>query len=226
MSAPFQRHHRYRQRQADPESAREVDQFGIGAGVGGGHLRLQRHAADRAGAGSDLADLGMHRAGVDGAFDHRLRRARAEIFFRIGHELGAAAGGAEIIGGAFVIGLVLGTRRIDAHAADRIECAGGGRRVGMIVVVVRRLGVCGARQIFLGIGGELGAAAAAAEIIAGAVVVGGVLGGGGIDAHAADRIGGTAGRRGVRRMVVGAGGGVAHGDALCQGLYSIPVGGI
>ena len=74
---------------------------GLGAGVGGRDLRFERHAADRAGARSDLADLRMHRAGVDRAFRHARRCARAalrEILFRIGGELGAAAGGAEIIG--------------------------------------------------------------------------------------------------------------------------------
>ncbi len=38
---------------------------GLGPVVGGRDLRFERHAADRAGAGPDLADLRMHRAGVD-----------------------------------------------------------------------------------------------------------------------------------------------------------------
>jgi hypothetical protein len=46
----------------------------------------------------------MHRAGVDRACDHWLGFARAEIFLRIGDEFRAAAGAAEIIGMALVIG--------------------------------------------------------------------------------------------------------------------------
>ena len=41
---------------------------GFGPAVGGGQLRLERHAADRAAAGSHLPDLRMHRAGIDRAF--------------------------------------------------------------------------------------------------------------------------------------------------------------
>src|SRR3546814_3143419 len=36
------------------------------------HFRLQRHAADRAGAGADLAHFRMHRAGVGGAGQRRV----------------------------------------------------------------------------------------------------------------------------------------------------------
>src|SRR5262249_9042047 len=42
--------------------------------LGGGHLRLQRHAADRADTGADLPDLQMHRAGIDRALRRRCRR--------------------------------------------------------------------------------------------------------------------------------------------------------
>ena len=62
---------------ADPEPARHVGKLGIGAAVGGHHVRLERHAADRAAARPDLADLGMHRTGVDRAFRHRLPDAPA-----------------------------------------------------------------------------------------------------------------------------------------------------
>src|SRR5882724_2372395 len=52
---------------ADPQPARHISEFGIGWRIEARDLRLQRHAADRAGAGTDLADLRMHRAGVDRA---------------------------------------------------------------------------------------------------------------------------------------------------------------
>ena len=48
---------------------------GLGPVSAVAHLGLERHAADRAGAGADLADLRMHRAGVDRAFRHRRRGA-------------------------------------------------------------------------------------------------------------------------------------------------------
>ncbi len=74
MRAHLQHEHRHGEHEPDPEPARHVEQFGIGAGVGGGQHGLERHAADRAGARPDLADLRMHRAGVDGALRHRLGR--------------------------------------------------------------------------------------------------------------------------------------------------------
>ena len=68
------------QREADPEAARHVDQLGVRPASARREHRLERHAADRAGARADLADLRMHRAGVDRAFGHRrgfaLRRRR------------------------------------------------------------------------------------------------------------------------------------------------------
>ena len=217
MAAPFDRHHRNRQRQADPEAARHVDEFGIGAGVGGRHLRFQRHAADRAGAGADLADLRVHRAGVDGAFDHRLRFAGLEVLVGIAGELGLAAVAAEVIGGAVVLVAVLGGRRINGHAADGIDLASRGLFGALL------------RQILVGIGRELGFAAGRAEVIGLAAVLGLMLGGRGIDRHAADGVE-DAGHGGVMRivgvmvvvvMMVGG----AH-DGPCNGLYYIPVGGI
>ena len=72
VRAHFQHHRGHGQRGADPEAASHVDQLGARAGFFTGTERLQRHAADRAGAGTDLADFGMHGAGVDRAFRHRL----------------------------------------------------------------------------------------------------------------------------------------------------------
>ena len=68
VAAHLQDHRREREHQADPEAARHVGKFGIGRRIEAGDLGLQRHAADRAIAGTDLADLRMHRAGVDRAF--------------------------------------------------------------------------------------------------------------------------------------------------------------
>ena len=75
--AHLQHEHRNGQRQRDPEPPRHVGEFGIGAAVGGHHVRLERHAADRAAPRPDLAHLRMHRTGVDRAFRHRLRRGLA-----------------------------------------------------------------------------------------------------------------------------------------------------
>ena len=78
----LQDEYRRGQRKADPETAGHIGEFGIGAGIGGGDLRLECHAADRAGAGADLADLRMHRAGVDRAGGNVVvpRRARPRYF--------------------------------------------------------------------------------------------------------------------------------------------------
>ncbi len=91
VTAHFQNDRGHGEHEADPEPARHIREFGIGRrieardlrlqrhaadragefGIGrrieARDLRLQRHAADRAGAGTDLADLRMHRAGVDRA---------------------------------------------------------------------------------------------------------------------------------------------------------------
>ena len=48
-----------------------------------------------------------------------------EILLRVGDELGAAAGGAEIVRPPAVLGAVLGVVRIDAHPAHRILGEGG-----------------------------------------------------------------------------------------------------
>ena len=67
MPAHLQRDHRHGERERDPEAPRHVDEFGVRAFGRRRDLRLQRHAADRAAARADLADLRMHRAGVDRA---------------------------------------------------------------------------------------------------------------------------------------------------------------
>ena len=80
MAAHFQHDGRQREHEADPEAARHVGEFGIGRRIEARDLRLQRHAADRAASGADLADLRMHRAGVDRAFRHR--GFRLAVFLR------------------------------------------------------------------------------------------------------------------------------------------------
>ncbi len=136
MAAHFDDHHRQREHEADPEPARHVGEFGIGAIVGGNGFRLERHAADRAGARTDLTDLRMHRAGVDRARDDRRGFALAQIFLRIGGEFGLAAGGAEIIRLVEVFGAVFGSVRIDAHATYRIGRAGFRGRAGVMAVLM------------------------------------------------------------------------------------------
>ncbi len=122
MAAHFEDDRRQRQHEADPEAARHVGELGIGRRVEADDVGLQRHAADRTAAGTDLADLRMHRAGVDRAFRHR--RFRPLVLFQIGEgvggEFGSAAGGAEMEGFAVVIEAVLAGRGIDRHAADGV----------------------------------------------------------------------------------------------------------
>src|SRR5262249_17787288 len=77
--------------------------------------------ANRTGARSNLADLRVHRAGVDGARGHGRRRfAARQIFFRIGQELRAATGAAEVIRVPAVLGTMRRAMRVDLHAADQV----------------------------------------------------------------------------------------------------------
>src|SRR3546814_17935551 len=74
----------------------------------------------------------MHRAVVGGT-GRRGREGfglgRGQVALRIGEELRAAAGAAEVVVGAVVCGVVRGGRRVDGHAADRLD----GLAVGMLV---------------------------------------------------------------------------------------------
>jgi len=76
VAAHFEREDRKREHQRNPEPPRHVRKLGIGRRFGGGQLRLQRHAADRADAEADLPDLQMHRAGIDRAVRRRRRLRR------------------------------------------------------------------------------------------------------------------------------------------------------
>ena len=132
---PFKAHHHAREMpphlqgdhgqgedQPDPEASGHVLQLWAGARFGGHHLRLQRHSADRAGARPNLADLRMHRAGVDRADRggrHRPRRAwRIARGFLL--ELRSAPGRTEEVLVTLVVRLVRGLSRIDVHSADWI----------------------------------------------------------------------------------------------------------
>jgi hypothetical protein len=63
--AEHREHKRHRQRQRPPEAALEVAQFGVVVVVEFRQQGLQRHAALGAIAGMVLANLRVHRAGVD-----------------------------------------------------------------------------------------------------------------------------------------------------------------
>ena len=92
VRAHFEHEDGDREHKADPEPACHVDKFGVWSGIAPRELRLERHPADWAGAGTDLPDLRMHRTCVDRAFGNGLRLARAEIFLRIVDEFRPAAG--------------------------------------------------------------------------------------------------------------------------------------
>ena len=62
MPAHFQQKHRQRQHQANPKPPCHVDQFAVGAAFRRDDERFQGHAADRARAGADLPDFGVHGA--------------------------------------------------------------------------------------------------------------------------------------------------------------------
>ena len=110
MAAHLQDDGRQRQREPHPEAARHVREFGIGWRIEGGQFGLQRHSADRAASGTDLADLRMHGTGVDraGRDVGVLRPFRlVEVLLRCRLEFGAAAGRAEIVCFALEVRLVL-----------------------------------------------------------------------------------------------------------------------
>ncbi|MCY1310904.1 hypothetical protein D9M68_751760 [compost metagenome] len=67
MTAHLERQHGQCQNQPDPEPPPHVDKLRAWTHVGRDDLRLERHAADRAVAGAELAYLRMHWASVDHA---------------------------------------------------------------------------------------------------------------------------------------------------------------
>ena len=122
MAAHLDHEYRKRQHQRDLKSPGHVDQFRIRRIVERDLLRLQRHAADRTTARTDLTHLRMHRTGVDGAGRRRrLRLLWLEEFFRLGFETLAATRRAEKIFLPAIAEAMLRGPRIDPHAADRID---------------------------------------------------------------------------------------------------------
>ena len=109
------------QRQRPPETAAEVGKFRVFSFFQFRQHRLQRHAALRAGTGTDLPHFRMHRTGVFRACRGRfLRHWRGrQIALRIGRELRQALGAAEADHLALVRHLM---RRIrfDCHAANGV----------------------------------------------------------------------------------------------------------
>ena len=104
------------------EAPAEVDELGVRPRVRRRQpLRLQRHAADRAGPRPHLLDLGMHRAGVDRARRHRLRGGPARRRRPPGPPRtspGSARAEMEVAPGMRMARLAGG--RVDGHAADRV----------------------------------------------------------------------------------------------------------
>jgi hypothetical protein len=141
VTAHLQRHHRNSQHQADPETARHIDEFWIGTDVRRCDDGLEGHAADRAIAGAGLPDLRMHRAGVDRSRRSLLRDRglSSQILRRLRHELVQAAGRAEVVRTALVAVSMSRGVGIDGHAADGILhaiaglCSPGLSVAGMVV---------------------------------------------------------------------------------------------
>jgi hypothetical protein len=69
VAAHFENEHRHGESGPDPKSPRHVGQFVVFAHLRRRFDRLQRHSAYGAIARSDLAYLGVHRAGVDDGAD-------------------------------------------------------------------------------------------------------------------------------------------------------------
>src|SRR6202011_3467058 len=122
MAAHLDPEHRKRQHQRDPKSPDHVNQFRVGRIVERDLFGLERHAADRAAAGTDVVHFRMHRTGVEGAGRRRrLGRLRLKEFFRICRKSLAATRATEEILLAAVFEAMLCGLALDAHAAHRID---------------------------------------------------------------------------------------------------------
>ena len=129
MPAHRQDEHRQREHEADPEPPRHVDELGVRAGVGRRHPAPApcRRSGRRRGR---LADLRMHRAGVDRAFGHRLgvRAAARDISPDRRRTCVRQPASAEIIGVAAIIGAMLcwSPDRPSCRRPDRSRSRGAG----------------------------------------------------------------------------------------------------
>ena len=130
MRAHLQHDDRQRQHRRKPKPPCHVGEFA--AIVLAASFGFERHAADRASARTGLADLRMHRAGVDRAFRlrpcRRLRGAPCRYFSGSAMNLFAATGAAEVVDAVSMRVAVRRRRGIDLHAADRI---GHGHRLAV-----------------------------------------------------------------------------------------------
>ena len=142
-----QHRHRGGERQGPPEAVREVDQFGVLVVVERRQHRLERHPALGAVPRMVLADLRVHRAGVDRAGRRRRllccsqrdsrRDGVARVTCRLGDELGQALRAAEVVGPASVLDVMLGAGG-HGHAANGILERIALGRLGRVVM---RLGM-------------------------------------------------------------------------------------
>ena len=140
-----------------------------------------------------MPDLGMHWAGVDRAFGHRLWRHRhrrccflAKIMLRVGDEFRPAARRAEIIGLPLILGAVLGGIRINSYAADHVLYEM--RLAGLGFDRHRPQRSCLFPKITLWVGEEFRPAVGAAEIIGLPPILGAVRVRLRINRHSANRV--------------------------------------
>ena len=118
---------RQRERERDAEAPRHVVELGVALVVQADRHRLERHAALRTRAGTDLADLRIHRARVlarvrTGRSGRRGRRRQERL--RRGAEPLEAALVAEVVGVPAVLDMADRVGRRDRHAADRVDDLG------------------------------------------------------------------------------------------------------
>ena len=127
--------------QRPPEAALKIAQLRVVVVFDFRQQGLQRHAAFGTVARMVLANLWVHRAGVDGAGGgwRRVRWCRGhEVLQRVRRELALALGTAEVVGSPLVFQRVCRLRR-DLHAAHRVLEVGGRRghgRWGVAAVVL------------------------------------------------------------------------------------------
>src|ERR1700721_331828 len=118
MPAHFQHEPRSGQSQSNPEPLLYVGEFRIGHRIGTDRHRFQCHAADRTTAWTDLADLGMHRAGEGHAECRRFSFLGREVLLWVSRKFRAAAGAAEMERGVAVREAVPRCRWIKCHSAN------------------------------------------------------------------------------------------------------------